>query len=298
MRYVLWGGWFLALYGIYEWLFFLLFQQTGDFLANRTYGEEAHTGSWSQVIVVGPFNLLRIKSTFGEPSFFSAAVIPYFFLALGWKRKWLSFALLFCIVFSTSTSGYIGLAFALFLYGLFQKKLNFTIVAILLVCAATIATLYFAYPDTFDSLFTSKINGENGSGIEHQVAAQAMEETTSTFTFMNRLFGIGFGNYYGPVFSNVLINTGWIGLIVYAYAFLKPALLLRTDGGGLAFKVGVLALFFLYYLNLSELFLPTTWMFLGLAYWQLDQQRQGLKVSQFEPPGPQREKISRDSVAP
>ena len=42
MRYVLWGGWFLAIYGIYEWLFFLIFQQPGDFIANRTYGEFAH----------------------------------------------------------------------------------------------------------------------------------------------------------------------------------------------------------------------------------------------------------------
>ncbi len=82
MRYVLWGGWFLAIYGIYEWLYFLIFQQPGDFIANRTYGEALHTGSWSQVIEVGPFSLLRIKSTFGEPSFFSAAVIPYLFLAV------------------------------------------------------------------------------------------------------------------------------------------------------------------------------------------------------------------------
>ena len=124
MRYVLWGGWFLAIYGIYEWLFFLIFQQPGDFIANRTYGEEMHTGSWSQTIQMGPFSLLRIKSTFGEPSFFSAAVIPYLFLAVQYKRKWLSAALLFCIVFSTSTSAYIGFPFALILYMSLSKKIK------------------------------------------------------------------------------------------------------------------------------------------------------------------------------
>src|SRR5271165_3232502 len=72
MRYVLWGGWFLAIYGIYEWLYFLIFHQPGDFIANRTYGEFEHTGSWSQSIELGPLTLIRIKSTFGEPSFFSA----------------------------------------------------------------------------------------------------------------------------------------------------------------------------------------------------------------------------------
>src|SRR5258707_5509655 len=81
MRYVLWGGWFLAIYGIYEWLFFLIFKHPGDFIVNRAFGDGAHTASWSQVVEIGPFNLLRIKSTFGEPSFFSAGVIPYLLLA-------------------------------------------------------------------------------------------------------------------------------------------------------------------------------------------------------------------------
>src|SRR5258708_32560292 len=128
MRYVLWGAWFLAIYGIYEWLFYLIFGQPGDFIANRTYGEGMQTASWSQAIQIGPLNLLRIKSTFGEPSFFSAGVIPYLFLALEYKRKWLSAPLLFFTVFSTSTSAFIGLTFSFFFYSLFQRKFNPTIV--------------------------------------------------------------------------------------------------------------------------------------------------------------------------
>ena len=98
---------------------------------------------------------------------------------------------------------------------------------------------------------------------------------------MNRLFGIGFGYYYGGVFFAVLVNTGWIGMIVYFYAFLKPVIFLRSDHGSLALKVGVATLFFLFYISVSELFLPTTWMFLGLAYWRLDQQRQEKKAIPF-----------------
>src|ERR1700693_1167524 len=113
MRYVLWGGWLLAIFGIYEWLFFLIFKHPGDFIVNRAYGD--HTASWSQAIQVGPLNLLRIKSTFGEPSWFSAGVIPYIFLALQYKRKWLSAALLFCIVFSTSSSAFAAFPVALLL---------------------------------------------------------------------------------------------------------------------------------------------------------------------------------------
>jgi hypothetical protein len=274
MRYVLWGGWFLAIYGIYEWLFFLIFQQPGDFLGNRTYGEDFHTGSWSQVIQVGSLSLLRIKSTFGEPSFLSAAVVPYLFLAVENKRKWLSAALLFCLVFSASTSAFMALPFALIVYSFFQRKLSLSIVLIVLFFAGALVTLYYAFPETYDGMFTAKLNAEAGSGDLHEQAALAMHDTVKTFTLMNYLFGIGFGYYYGSVFSAVLVNTGWIGMIVYFYAFLKPAILLRSENGGLALRVGVVVLFFLYWINVSELFLPTTWMFLGLAYWRLDQQRQ------------------------
>jgi hypothetical protein len=281
MRYVLWGAWLLALYGIYEWVFFLIFKQPGDFLVNRTYGDELHTASWSQEIQIGPFDLMRIKSTFGEPSFFSAGAIPYLFLALQYKRKWLSAALLFCVLFSTSSSAYAALPVALLFYTLFQRKLSVSIAITVVVFIGALAALHYVYPDTFDSMFTAKLNGDNNSGEIHQAAAQAMKDTAKTFTFMNRLFGIGFGYFYGTVFNAVLINTGWIGVIVYIYAFLRPAILLRADDGGLALKVGVVILFFLYYINVSELFLPTTWMFLGLAYWKLDQQKQKKKAEAF-----------------
>jgi hypothetical protein len=274
MRYVLWGGWFLAIYGIYEWLFFFIFQQPGDFIANRSYGEELHTGSWSQGIQVGPLSLLRIKSTFGEPSFFSAAVIPYLFLALQYKRKWLSAALLFCIVFSTSTSAYIAFPFALILHSFFQRKLGLAIAVIIFLFAAAFATLYFALPDTYDAMFTAKLNAKVNIGETKQETQRESGHGPENLTLMNRVFGIGFGYSYSAVFSAVLVNTGWIGMLVYCYAFLKPAILLRPDEGSLALKVSILTLFFLYYIDVAELFLPTTWMFLGLAYWRLDQQKQ------------------------
>jgi hypothetical protein len=289
MRYVLWGGWFLAIYGIYEWVFFLVFQQTGDFIANRTFGEDMRTGSWSQTIQMGPLSLLRIKSTFGEPSFFSAAVIPYLFLAMSYKRKWLSAALFFCTIFSTSTSAFIGLAFALIVYSLFQRKLSRSIAFIILLFAGAMATLYFVFPDLYESMFAAKLSGDNNSGEIHQYAAEALSDTLNTLPLVNRLFGIGFGYSYAAVFNAVLINTGWIGVLVYLYAFLKPIFLLRPRNESLGLKVAISTIFFLYYINVSEFFLPTTWMFLGLAYWQLDRQRQekmGAEVEAVRTPVP------------
>ena len=106
---------------------------------------------------VGPLTLLRIKSTLGEPSWFSAAVIPYFFLALQYKRKLLSAALLFCIVFSTSTSAFIAFTFALILYGLLKRKLSASLLVAALLFAGAFALLYFSFPETFNDMFSAKV---------------------------------------------------------------------------------------------------------------------------------------------
>ena len=271
MRYVFWGAWFLALYGIYEWLFFLVFKEPGDFIANRMYGD--HPGSWSQTMQVGPFTLLRIKSTFGEPSWFSAAVVPYFFLALEYRRRLLAVALLFCIVFSTSTSAFAGFIFAIVLYGVLKRKISVSLVAAALLFAAAFAALYFLFPNTFHDMFVAKLRGENLSGQGRMEHAAAAADAENTLTVLNRIFGIGFGYHYGGVYFAVLMNTGWIGMAVYSYAFLKPVFLLPADSGGIPFKVSLATLFVLFYISVSELFLPTTWMFLGLAYWRLDKRR-------------------------
>jgi hypothetical protein len=281
MRYVLWGGWFLAIYGIYEWLFFLIFKHPGDFIVNRAYGDDQHTASWSQTIQVGSFTLLRIKSTFGEPSWFSAGVIPYLFLAMESNRKWLSAALFFCTVFSTSTSAYVVFPFALLIHSLFQRKISLSIALVIILFAAALATLYYAFPETYDGLFAAKMNGESQSGELRQDNMAGLTDTAKTFTVMNRLFGIGFGYYYGGVVYSILVNTGWIGMILYFYAFLKPVIFLRPEHGSLALKVAIATLFTLFYLSVSELFLPTTWMFLGLAYWRLDQQRQERTAARY-----------------
>src|ERR1700756_4472362 len=97
-KYVFWGAWLLAIYGVYEWVYFLVFQRPGDFIANRSYAETP--GSWSQTLNFGGVNLLRIKSTQGEPSFLSVVVLPYLYLAVEQRRRLLAAVLLFVAIFS------------------------------------------------------------------------------------------------------------------------------------------------------------------------------------------------------
>src|SRR5258708_13097026 len=103
MKYVLAGAYLMAAYGVYEWLFYLIFKHPGDFIANRIYGED-HPGSWSQTLDFAGLSLIRIKSFFGEPSFYSAAVIPYLITAIKCNRAVLIGLLAFNAFFQTSTT--------------------------------------------------------------------------------------------------------------------------------------------------------------------------------------------------
>ena len=274
MRYVFYGGYLLAGYGIYEWTYFLVFHQTGDFLVNRTFGETEHIGSWSQGINFGGLSLLRIKSTLGEPTFFAGAVLPFFFLALDHRKVVLSCLLIFTALFSTSTACYIGLAACLFIKCLWTGRVKVSYLVMLCLVGAFLIGIATFYPDTFDNLFTQKFSGDNDSGKLRLEGAAAVHDLLVKFTIPNWLFGIGFGYTYLSVFLGLLVNTGVIGLLVFLAIFIRPILFLTIKPESEGLKLGLIAIAILFSLSLSELFLPTTWMFLGLAYRKLDLCRQ------------------------
>jgi hypothetical protein len=273
MKYVFYGGYLLAGYGIYEWLYFFIFHQPGDFLVNRTFGDNEHTGSWSQGINFGGLTLLRIKSTLGEPTFFAGVVLPYLFVALDYRKAVLVGMLIFTALFSTSTACYIGLISCLLVKSCWTGRIKIPYVILLGVVAAFLVGIAVFFPDTFDALFGMKFAGDNESGKLRLDGTIALHDLLSNFSIPNWLFGIGFGYTYLSVFVEALVNTGVLGLLLFLYIFFRPIVLLpiRSESEGL--KMGLLAIAILFSLSLSELFLPTTWMFLGMAYRKLEQVR-------------------------
>jgi hypothetical protein len=276
MRYVYWGAYLMALYGIYEWLFFLVFKEPGDFLGNRVYGlgtAATHTGSWSQPISFAGIQLLRIKSTFGEPSFFAAAVVPYFFLALDTRKYLLTALVFFTAFFSTSTSCYLSLAACFIIRSFWVGKGIGQNVGIALLFAFGLFAMAQLYPDTFNSLFVDKFSGQTASGNTHLEGLTSLEDLLETFSPFNWIFGVGLGYIYESVTMAVFFNTGLIGLALFIYMFWKPILGLHGgDGVSLGLKSAALGIFIAYTLNVAEFYLPTTWMFIGLAYWKLAQE--------------------------
>ena len=274
LRYVFWGGYVLAGYGIYEWLYFLIFHETGDFMANRTFGDVEHPASWSQTISFGGLKLLRLKSTLGEPSFFAGAVLPYLFIALDFRKAVLSGMLIFAALFSTSTSCYLGLMLCLSIKSIWSGRIKMTYLSVLLVVIAFLAGMAILFPDTFYGTFMEKMSGENVSGKARVDSGMASQLLLESFTVPNWLFGLGFGYIYNNVYLAILENTGLVGLIAFVWIFIRPIIFLPIKPESEGLKLGILALMVLFGVSLSEIFLPTTWMFLGLAYRKLDEIRQ------------------------
>lgn len=270
MKYVFIGGYLMAAYGIYEWTYFLIFKHPGDLIGNRMFGED-HPASWSQTVNFGGLSLLRIKSFYGEPSFYSSAIILYLITAIKYNRNWLIVLLAFNAFFSTSTSCYIALAVCLLFQIILSPKgrLPAFLFLVALICAIVAMSQFF--PDTFRGVFGDKISGETESGRMRVESSLSTKELFSDFSVMNWLFGFGFGYAYNQVSIAVLANTGIVGFIIYCFAFLKPVWCLPREGVYGGYKICIFGLFFLCNLTLSELFIPTTWMFLGLAYNKLDE---------------------------
>ncbi len=274
IKYVLMGGYLMAAYGVYEWLFFLIFKHPGDFIANRMYGED-HPGSWSQTVNFGGLSLLRIKSFYGEPAFYASAVIPFLITAITFNRKWLILLLAFNGFFSTSTSFYIALVVCLLFHVILSPKGRMPVFLFLVAMICLVVAMSFLFPETFRGVFSEKISGDSESGRMRIESSMSTQELFSNFSPMNWLFGFGFGYAYNQVAIAILTNTGIVGFAVFCFFFLKPAWSLPRDGVYGGYKICVFGLFFLCNLTLSELFIPTMWMFLGLAYNKLDEYKRG-----------------------
>jgi hypothetical protein len=284
-KYVFWGAWLLAIYGIYEWVYFLVFQTPGDFIANRSYAETP--GSWSQTLNFGGVNLLRIKSTQGEPSFLSVVVLPYLYLAAEQRRRLLTAVLLFVAIFSTSTSAFFGLVFGAIVTALFRRKFSWR--DLLLVCciATAFAVCYIAFPDIYANLFSDKLAGATESGEKRQFSLLGVIENFFELPVLQWFSGVGFGYTYSNVAISLLFNCGLSGLALFAFGFLFPIFRLPSDARGIALKTGLAVMFFLFAISVAELFLPTTWMFLGLAYWQLARSdKRSTRLTRFGGIGP------------
>lgn len=265
--------WVFLAYGFYEWVFYLLFGFSGDFIANRKM-EEAIEGSWSgswlQTYNFMGLTLMRFKSTFGEPSFFSLTCVPFFFIYLILGKRILSGLLFFALILTTSTSAYLGVFAGLITLLVLRPSLDRSSLFFLGAMVTALAAAFFIYwydPEFLNSLFAAKFSGENESGAKRFEQLYYFRKAYNDLTLWQRLFGIGLGYSYSSVFLANLVNFGYLGTLIFFIFFLAP--LLRNLQKINPWNFSVMIICFLYVINIAELYQPTTWALLGLA-WRSD----------------------------
>jgi len=276
LKYIAAGGWLLAVYAIIEWIYFILYQEPFTFLANRTYeyrGEE-YAGSVAQQISLGPLAAMRLKGFTREPGFYAATALPYLAIALSTGRWKLYFVLAVSLLLTFSTTAYLGFVIVS-VTTLFYRK-HLLVVDFMIFTFATLLGLFVAisYPDVFAGMFAEKFIGENISGNTRIGYMQYAYSYFWDLPLMCKLFGVGFGTTYLPSFSRVLLDMGLVGLLLFALFVFYPLRILSSTALNVGIKTALVALAFFWAVSFPELFFPTNWLVLGIAYHQMhDTQR-------------------------
>lgn len=268
-RYLKYGAIFLAVYGFYEVIYFLVTQENGDFVSNRTFGEDMDTiGSSFQTMVVAGLGFMRLKSLTGEPSMFAFTMMPlvYFSFADNWgrKTKWI---LILSVVLSASTTAllscFVGLG-VMAIRGKIRAKWFAWCGAILLLVAFVFNEFV---SDLIDQLVVAKAMGENFSGSDRSSTFINAVDFWMGLGFFQKVFGVGFGVIRSTDFlATALVNLGILGLACFAIIFIMPIVRLPNRGNGLWLQVILASTLAAMLASVPEFSYLTPWTFVAIAY--------------------------------
>ncbi|RKP53187.1 hypothetical protein D7Z26_15785 [Cohnella endophytica] len=271
-RYIYIGALIIAAYGFYEITYFQVFHTNGDFVSNRMFGE--HTGSWFQLTQIGSLTIERLKSLTGEPSMAAFTLLPYWIYALHKRKYLIQFIFLAALLLTTSTTAYIGIV----LYGacmiaFFRLKDKFNAM-IPILCLIMGLALYNPISNYFKLFLWDKFFTTNISGTERQNSFDFHLDFFHHLSLMNKLFGIGFGVIRSAdMFSTLLVNVGIVGILLVTLFFLVPIVKLRRSYENNGLKILIIVIYATMMMAVSEFAYLPTWLFLGIAYNKLNQQK-------------------------
>lgn len=255
---------FFVLYGVYEFIFYLVTGQNGDFISNRVF-RDGYPGSLFQTMNIGDFSIMRIKSLSGEPSMYSFTVLPFWIYTLHKKRK-IHWLLLLTMLMTLSSTALVGVV----TYGLYRvfkhpfvKK--WMVIAGLSMMSLVVVFWGQLYP-ILDAHVFSKFTLESVSGKDRFDSLVSSLEMYVDLPLWNQLFGVGFGYIRSTdLFSTLLVNIGMFGFLLYTLLFLYP-LVRKID---FELKAALLAIYTTSMGSVPEFGYLSSWVFLGMAYCQI-----------------------------
>lgn len=288
-KFIFLGSLLLALYGIYEFLYFLMFNNNGDFISNRSFqsGNFLVSGSSFQILALGFLRIMRLKSLTGEPSMYAFTILPFWIFAIHENKSFTQIILLITLVLSTSTTAIIGIMtyvitqiFYLKTYYFNRKKiLSFCFVFSIIFILIT-TNIDFCI-NAFNQLFVNKVTANDTSGIVRRGSFEANISFFCSASIINQLFGIGFGYIRSmDLFSTLLVNNGIIGVAIFTSLFFYPIIKLKNTDKNIGLKSAIIVIYVTMMISVPEYSYLIIWLFLGIAYNQINFQKSNcLKVT-------------------
>lgn len=267
-KYIYYSGLVLVLYGIYEVCYFALFNQNGDFLSNRLFGDmTVNNGSLFQVMNLGGFQILRMKSLTGEPSMFALTILPYWIFSIHKRKSIFQVIFFLALILSTSTTAFLGIVIYL-LYRWFCLGFRDPyIVKVIILMILVAAVFWNIITDWYTNMLVAKLMGENISGLERSSTIINHLYYFLDLQFIHQLFGIGFGYIRSyDLFTTLLINTGIVGFIIYSILFLYPLWKLTSSYYHMGIKAVLIVTYIVMMVSVAEFSYLIVWLFLGIAY--------------------------------
>lgn len=279
-KYFLLGAILLGSYGVYEWIYFLAFGGSGDFLSNRVFDNgdlfgEQFTGSFFQTIHLGPVTLQRLKSLTGEPSMYAFTILPFWIYALHTKRAFTHVFLLITLLMTTSTTAVLGIVVYLLVrfwyYGLVDALVLVVWPIIMLIVTLGLSGNTWIV-DAYSQIVGNKLASVSGGD-----RFGAFLTTLNFFlsgSFFTQLFGIGFGYVRSTDFlSTVLVNLGIVGFILTTCIFFYPVWKLGNTEKEIGIKALLIVIFATMTISVPDYMNLPIWLFLGIAYYEASRYR-------------------------
>jgi hypothetical protein len=279
-----WDQWLLAavtlfaLYGMFEVVYYVVTGQPGDFISNRSFGDQFGKGvvrsdgtvngsSFQQIDIKG-FPIQRLKALTGEPSMYAMSIFPFWVYFNATSRlRWPVWVIGVSLVMSTSSTVLIGYA----VYALIRiRKLGFNpvkaLIGLFVLCViAYIAQDYIA--DLFKQMVTDKVEQKTESGSDRALLFFESMRLWYHASPLNQLFGIGFGYIRSTdLFSTLLVNIGIVGTFFISGLMLYPAFKLDWDARGMALRQCCAATWTMMMVSVPEFAYLAPWTLVAMAY--------------------------------
>jgi len=266
-KWIIYGGLVFVIYGFYKWLGFILTGTDIDFLTNRTFGDMDTVLYQYQGISVVGFNMQRFQSLTGEPSMFAFTILPYFIFAIHHKANIVIIVFMgLALLLSTSTTAYLGLSVYI-IYVLINSKKGKTFLKVLIGLIVVSLIIYGIFSeyinDIINNMIINKVDSTSGEIRNYDFKNHI--DYIMGLDIMHKLFGIGFGYIRSAdLLSTLLVNTGIVGVISFAYFYLKDFKLKVRSFLDLGNNSILLVLFIISMIAVSEFSYLSFWLFVAI----------------------------------